>query len=66
MIFRDLGVLRVEVDDLEVALPGRRPMSVLARLVASVGETVSSDALVDATRGAQPPARAQQALETVV
>lgn len=41
-------------------------MSVLARLVASVGETVSSDALVDATRGAQPPARAQQALETVV
>jgi DNA-binding SARP family transcriptional activator len=66
VIFRDLGVLRVEVDDLEVALPGRRPTSVLARLVASVGETVSSDALVDATWGDQPPARAQQALETVV
>lgn len=66
MEFRDLGVLRVEVDDLELPLPGRRIASVLARLLASVGEPVSADALVEATWGEQPPARAPQALETVV
>lgn len=66
MIFRDLGPLRVEMDDLEVPLPGRRLGSVLARLVASVGETVSIDALIEATWGDRPPARAQQALETLV
>ncbi len=66
MQFRDLGTLRVDVDDLEVPLPGRRIASVLARLLASVGEPVSADALVEATWGVQPPARAFQALETVV
>lgn len=66
MFFRDLGTLRVEVDDLEVAMPGRRLASVLGRLIASVGEPVSVDALVDATWGEDPPARATQALETVV
>lgn len=66
MIFRDLGPLRVEMDDLEVPLPGRRLGSVLARLVASIGETVSVDALIEATWGDRPPARAQQALETLV
>ncbi len=66
MQFRDLGVLRVEMDDLEVALPGRRIASVLARLLASVGEPVSADALIEATWADQPPARTFQALETVV
>ncbi|WP_048552215.1 AfsR/SARP family transcriptional regulator [Nostocoides japonicum] len=66
MIFRDLGRLRVEADDIEVPLPGRRLASVLARLVASVGETVPVDALIEAIWGEQPPARSAQALETVV
>lgn len=54
------------MDDLEIPLPGRRLGSVLALLVARVGEAVGADALVEATWGDSRPVRAVQALETLV
>lgn len=66
VLFRDLGRFMIEVDELEVPLPGRRLGSVLALLVAQTGQSVSADALIEATWGERPPARAPQALETVV
>lgn len=66
MLFRDLGRFMIEVDELEVPLRGGRPASVLALLVAQAGNSVTADALIEATWGQRPPARAPQALETVV
>ncbi len=54
------------MDELEVPTPGRRLASVLALLVARVGEAVSADALIEATWSDRQPARAAQALETLV
>ena len=63
---RDLGPLRVEVDQLEIPLPGRRLASVLALLAAEVGRAVTPDELIEAIWGDLVPAHAGKALETLV
>jgi DNA-binding SARP family transcriptional activator len=66
MIFADLGPLAVEVDSLPTPVTGRRLASVLALLLARVGEVVTPAALVDAVWGEAAPARASQSLESLV
>ena len=66
MIFADLGPLAVEVDGLQSPVSGRRLASVLALLLARVGEVVTPAALVDAVWGPAAPARASQSLESLV
>ena len=66
MIFADLGPLAVEVDGLPNPVSGRRLASVLALLVARVGEIVTPAALIDAVWGGTAPARASQSLESLV
>ena len=66
MIFADLGPLAVEVDGLPSPVGGRRLASVLALLLARVGEVVTPAALIDAVWGDDAPARASQSLESLV
>ncbi|MBV9921303.1 MAG: winged helix-turn-helix domain-containing protein [Pseudonocardia sp.] len=66
MDFRDLGPLQVAVDGITLPMNGQRLESVLALLVANVGEVVTVDALVDAVWGASASARAAQSLESLV
>jgi DNA-binding SARP family transcriptional activator len=64
--FRDLGTVQVAVDGIATAVNGRRLESVLALLVARVGEVVTVDALVDAVWGPSASGRAAQSLESLV
>jgi DNA-binding SARP family transcriptional activator len=64
--FHDLGPLLIEADGVVADVGGRRLESVLARLIADVGNVVSVDALVDAIWGPKAPGRATQSLESLV
>ena len=67
MEFRLLGPLEVVREDgAAVALGGRRPRALLARLLLSPNEVVPADRLVDAVWGEQPPATATSALHVHV
>jgi DNA-binding SARP family transcriptional activator/energy-coupling factor transporter ATP-binding protein EcfA2 len=61
-----LGPLQVEVTGHPVDVGGPRPRRLLAALVAHVGETVSTDALVDAVWGDRPPRSAVKTLQAYV
>ena len=61
--FRVLGPFEVFDGDRRLALGGTRQRSVLAILVLSAGEIVSSDRLIDELWGEKPPADAQTALQ---
>ena len=67
MEFRLLGPLEVVGEDgAAVALGGKRPRALLARLLLSPNEVVPADRLVDAVWGEQPPATAASALHVHV
>ncbi|HSF61771.1 MAG TPA: BTAD domain-containing putative transcriptional regulator [Gaiellaceae bacterium] len=61
--FRVLGPLEVFDGERQLALGGTRQRSVLAILLLRLGETVSSDRLIDELWGERPPADAQTALQ---
>jgi DNA-binding SARP family transcriptional activator len=64
--FRILGPLEVVEETTPVALGGRNPRMLLARLLVSGGEVVSSDRLIDALWGAEPPRTAPTSLQNAV
>lgn len=51
MRVRDLGLLSVEVDGVEQPLRGRRPQIILARLLVSVNQRVTSSEIMEAVWG---------------
>jgi Transcriptional regulatory protein, C terminal len=59
--FRILGPLEVADGDSPVALAGTRARALLALLLTSANEVVSSDRLIDELWGAQPPRSAARA-----
>jgi DNA-binding SARP family transcriptional activator len=61
-----LGPLQVEVAGHLVDVGGPRPRRLVAALVAHAGETVSTDALVDAVWGDRPPRSAVKTLQAYV
>jgi DNA-binding SARP family transcriptional activator len=61
--FRVLGPLEVVEGERQLSLGGTRQRSVLAILLLSLGETVSSARLIDELWGERPPADAQTALQ---
>ncbi|MEA2457747.1 MAG: eukaryotic-like serine/threonine-protein kinase, partial [Thermoleophilaceae bacterium] len=66
MEFRILGPLEVVAPDGPVRLGGAKQRALLAMLVLSEGEVVSTDRLVDALWGEQPPDTARKALQVHV
>ena len=66
MMFRVLGPVEVDGDDGPVTLPGSRPRTLLTALLLQPGSVVSSDRLVDAVWGDEPPDGASNALQQVV
>ena len=66
MEFRILGPLEVVADGQPVPIGGRRQRALLARLLLSANETVSTDALIDAVWGEAPPETAPKALQNSV
>jgi predicted ATPase/DNA-binding SARP family transcriptional activator len=65
--FRLLGPLEAVGEDGErIALGGRRPRTLLATLLLHPNEAISTDRLVDAIWGEQPPASAHSALQVHV
>ena len=67
MEFRLLGPLEVRGDDgAEVSLGGARPRALLAALLLHPNQAVSTDTLIDAIWGDEPPASAQNALQVHV
>ena len=63
MEFRILGPLEVSEGDRPVALAGTRTRALLALLLTSANDVVSSDRLIDELWGAQPPRSAANALQ---
>ncbi len=61
-----LGPLEVEAEGVALALGGPRQRAVLARLLVDAGRVVSTDALVDAVWGDQPPPTAVKTLQKYV
>ena len=66
MEFRALGDLEVLEDGLAVALGSHQQRAVLAVLVLSAGEVVSSDRLVEALWGDRPPATAAKTVQVYI
>ena len=66
MEFRVLGPLEVEGDGRAVAPGGRRERALLAALILGAGETVSTDRLVAALWGDDPPRSAAKTLQNHV
>jgi SARP family transcriptional regulator, regulator of embCAB operon len=64
--FRVLGPVRVEHDDVAVALDSQRARVVLAALVLDLGRPVSVDRLIETLWGEQPPSRAVPTLQVHV
>jgi DNA-binding SARP family transcriptional activator len=64
--FRILGPLEVVDDGDSVRLGGRNQRAVLALLLLNAGEVVSSDRLIDALWGENPPRTAQTSLQNAV
>src|SRR4029079_5127705 len=61
--FRILGPLEIADGDRPVTLPGGRRAALLALLLTSANEVVSSDRLIDELWGAHPPRAAANALQ---
>jgi predicted ATPase/DNA-binding SARP family transcriptional activator len=61
-----LGPLRLEIDGVDVEVPGPKRRAVLALLALAEGRTVPVDDLVDALWPTDPPDSARQALHTHV
>jgi DNA-binding SARP family transcriptional activator/ABC-type glycerol-3-phosphate transport system substrate-binding protein len=66
MEIRVLGPLGVFESGRQLPLGGRRQRSVLAGLVVHVGETVSTETLIDLVWGETPPPSARKSLQTYV
>jgi DNA-binding SARP family transcriptional activator/ABC-type glycerol-3-phosphate transport system substrate-binding protein len=66
MEIRVLGPLGVFESGRELPLGGRRQRSVLAGLVVHVGETVSTERMIDLVWGESPPPSARKSLQTYV
>jgi DNA-binding winged helix-turn-helix (wHTH) protein len=66
LLFRILGPLEVEGEYGQLALAGRKQRALLALLLFHSGELVSSDRLVDALWGEDPPATAATSLRNLV
>ena len=64
--YRLLGPLEVAAEGAALALGGPRQRAVLARLLVDVGRVVSTDALVDAVWGDEPPPTAVKTLQKYV
>ena len=64
--FRDLGPVGVEEDGVPVPLSGSRLWAVLAVLLVNARSAVSSERLVDAVWGDDPPARPTAALDSLL
>ena len=64
--FRILGSLEVREDERLLELGGGKQRAVLAVLLLSRGETVSTDRLIDALWGESPPPRAAKTLQAYV
>jgi DNA-binding SARP family transcriptional activator len=61
-----LGPLDVRDGELSIELPKRKPRALLGALLLRVGETVSTDRLVEALWGERPPRTARDALQNNV
>jgi DNA-binding SARP family transcriptional activator/WD40 repeat protein len=61
-----LGPLRVRIDGAELVVPGAKERTLLARLVAGAGRTVTTEDLVHALWGEDPPRSAGKSLQTFV
>jgi DNA-binding SARP family transcriptional activator/ABC-type glycerol-3-phosphate transport system substrate-binding protein len=66
MEIRVLGPLGVFESGRQLPLGGRRQRSVLAGLVVHVGETVSTETLIDLVWGESPPPSARKSLQTYI
>ena len=66
MEFRALGDLQVVDDGQALALGSRQQRAVLALLVLSAGEVVSSDRLIEALWGERPPASAAKTVQVYI
>ena len=66
MEFRILGPLEIAHGEQVVALPGRRQRALLALLLLSANEIVSSDRLIEELWGEQPPESGRAALKVRV
>ncbi len=66
MKFRVLGALEVEGDDGPVQVSGGRPRALLTALLLQPNAVVSTDRLVDAVWGEEPPEAPANALQQVV
>jgi DNA-binding SARP family transcriptional activator len=64
--FRVLGPLEAVADGAPVALPGRKPRALLARLLLDAPRVVAVETLVDALWGPRPPASARKVLQVYV
>ncbi|MDT4915649.1 MAG: hypothetical protein QOH89_349, partial [Pseudonocardiales bacterium] len=65
-LFRVLGPVRVERDDVTLPLESQRAKAVLAALVLDLGRPVSVDRLIETVWGESPPGRAQPTLQVHV
>lgn len=66
MWFKVLGPVSVETDSATLNLGGHKQRTVLAVLVASAGERVSAEGLVDAVYGEEAHDRARRTVQTYV
>ncbi|MTD15119.1 hypothetical protein GIS00_14340 [Nakamurella sp. YIM 132087] len=66
MRLHDLGPISIETAGVSRPLAGRRVEAVLAALLVRRGEIVSTDWLIDAVWGEDPPPRAAAALDTLI
>jgi len=66
MDLRVLGPIEVVDDDVTVPIGGPRQRLVLALLVLNVGETVSTDRIIDGVWGDQPPDAARRTAQAYV
>src|SRR5213080_221410 len=64
--FRVLGPLEVSVEDRPVALGGQKQRALLALLLLDAGRVVSTDRLVNALWGEDPPRTAVTSLQNFV
>ncbi len=64
--YRVLGPVEVRSGETTVDIGGPKPRALLAHLIASANEVVSTDALIDRMWGEEPPASAANTLQTYV
>jgi DNA-binding SARP family transcriptional activator len=66
MDFRILGPLEVSAGDGSLQIGGRRQRTVLAVLLLNANRTTSTDAIIDAVWGDDPPATARRSIQVYV